>query len=169
MKFHIIAGHIILALSLTAGHAVSAQDYSNTPVNISKEKVKVNGTVCYSHVVLERQTLFSISKAYNVSIEDLYKYNPSVKEKGLIKNSIIIIPVVEAPVQEVKVEEVRNAADPQMQEPSSEPKKKKKSDMSKDDKKAESLADKRAKELYRYHLEKAIGGEFDRKGFGFDF
>ena len=126
MKFHIIAGHIILALSLTAGHAVSAQDYSNTPVNISKEKVKVNGTVCYSHVVLERQTLFSISKAYNVSIEDLYKYNPSVKEKGLIKNSIIIIPVVEAPVQEVKVEEVRNAADPQMQEPSSEPKKKKK-------------------------------------------
>lgn len=136
MKFHIIAGHIILALSLTAGHALSAQDYSNTPVSISKEKVKVNGTVCYSHVVLERQTLFSISKAYNVSIEDLYKYNPSVKEKGLIKNSIIIIPVVEAPVQEVKteeikaeeikIEEVRNAADPQVQEPSSEPKKKKK-------------------------------------------
>ena len=136
MKFHIIAGHIILALSLTAGHALSAQDYSNTPVSISKEKVKVNGTVCYSHVVLERQTLFSISKAYNVSIEKLYKYNPSVKEKGLIKNSIIIIPVVEAPVQEVKteeikaeeikIEEVRNAADPQVQEPSSEPKKKKK-------------------------------------------
>ena len=107
MKFHIIAGHIILALSLTAGHALSAQDYSNTPVSISKEKVKVNGTVCYSHVVLERQTLFSISKAYNVSIEELYKYNPSVKEKGLIKNSIIIIPVVEAPVQEVKTEEIK--------------------------------------------------------------
>ena len=48
-------------------------------------------------------------------------------------------------------------------------KKKKKKDMSKEDKKAESLADKRAKELYRYHLEKAMNGEFDRKGYGFDF
>ena len=49
------------------------------------------------------------------------------------------------------------------------PKKKKKKEMSKEDKKAESLADKRAKELYRYHLEKAMNGEFDRKGYGFDF
>ena len=48
-------------------------------------------------------------------------------------------------------------------------KKKKKKHMSKEDQKAESLADKRAKELYRYHLEKAMNGEFDRKGFGFDF
>ena len=137
MKFHIIAGHIILALSLTAGHIASAQEYSNTPVSISKEKVKANGTICYSHVVLERQTLFSISKAYNVSIEELYKYNPSVKEKGLIKNSIIIIPVVETPVQEskteeiqteeVKVEEAKNAIDEsQVQESLPEPKKKKK-------------------------------------------
>ena len=75
-----------------------AQDYVNTPVSISKEKVKINGQICYSHVVLERQTLFSISKAYNVSVEDIYKYNPSVKQNGLVKNSIIIIPVAEETV-----------------------------------------------------------------------
>lgn len=75
-----------------------AQDYVNTPVSISKEKVKINGQICYSHVVLERQTLFSISKAYNVSVEDIYKYNPSVKQSGLVKNSIIIIPVAEETV-----------------------------------------------------------------------
>lgn len=72
-----------------------AQDYVNTPVSISKEKVKINGQTCYSHVVLERQTLFSISKAYNVSVDDIYKYNPSVRQSGLVKNSIIIIPVAE--------------------------------------------------------------------------
>ena len=49
------------------------------------------------------------------------------------------------------------------------PKKKKKKGMSKEDREAESMADKRAKELYRYHLEKAMKGEFDRKGYGFDF
>ena len=73
---------------------VYAQTYESTPVEISSEKLKVNGQVCYSHIVLEKQTLFSISKAYNVSIDDIYQYNPSVKEKGLQKNSILIIPAV---------------------------------------------------------------------------
>ena len=41
--------------------------------------------------------------------------------------------------------------------------------MSKEDEKAESLAEKRAKELYQYHLEKAMHGEYDRKGYKFDF
>ena len=103
MKFHLTAGYIILAAALSfAGYeSVSAQEYANTPVSISKEKVKVNGTICYSHVVLERQTLFSICKAYNVSAEDIYRFNPAVREKGLIKNSIIVIPVAESSAQKV--------------------------------------------------------------------
>ena len=98
-------GRLLLAFALTAiiPAAASAQEYENTPVTISKDKVRVDGKICYSHVVLERQTLFSISKAYNVSIEDIYRYNPSVKEEGLKKNSILLIPVQEthaaAPVE----------------------------------------------------------------------
>lgn len=90
-------GRLMLAMAMTFALplSVSAQEYENTPVAISKEKVRVDGKVCYSHIVLERQTLFSISKAYNVSIEDIYKYNPSVKESGLKKNSILIIPCQE--------------------------------------------------------------------------
>lgn len=75
-----------------------AQEYISTPVSISKEKVRVGGKLCYSHVVLEKQTLFSIAKAYNVTIEDIYEFNPSVKESGLKKNSIILIPSNEAEV-----------------------------------------------------------------------
>ena len=74
-------------LASMAPAAAYAQEYENTPVTISSEKVKVDGKVCYSHIVLERQTLFSISKAYNVSLEDIYKYNPSVKENGLKKKN----------------------------------------------------------------------------------
>lgn len=43
-------------------------------------------------------------------------------------------------------------------------KKKKKKSKSKEDEAMESAADKKARELYRYHLEKAMKGEVDRKG-----
>ena len=49
---------IIIALLPVGISYADAQDYVNTPVSISKEKVKINGQVFYSHVVLERQTLF---------------------------------------------------------------------------------------------------------------
>lgn len=91
-----IFGMMILSVALASVPPAFAQgNYVATPVSVSKEKVKVNGRLCYSHVVLERQTLFSISKAYGVSIEDIYKYNPDVKAKGLKKNSIIVIPMPE--------------------------------------------------------------------------
>ena len=77
-----------------------AQEYVAPPVTISKDKVKLDGKVFYSHIVLEKQTLFSISKAYNVTIDEIYRYNPTVKENGLRKNDIIIIPVVSGPAQE---------------------------------------------------------------------
>ena len=82
--------------------AIYAQEYESTPVTISGEKVKINGQVCYSHIVLEKQTLYSISKAYNVTLEDIYSYNPTVREKGLQKNSILIIPVMESPATSEK-------------------------------------------------------------------
>lgn len=78
-------------LVLCSGTAV-AQEYVPTPVTVSKEKVKLNGKVYLSHVVLERQTLYGISKAYGVSEEELYEANPSLRETGLQKNAILLIP-----------------------------------------------------------------------------
>ena len=96
MKTHIsgfLAKAFMVLVMVTAGTAaMSGQEYENTPVEVSKEKVKIDGQVCYSHVVLEKQTLFSISKAYDVSIDDIYRFNPALKETGLKKNSILIIP-----------------------------------------------------------------------------
>jgi LysM repeat protein len=93
-----------LVAVMTAGTALyqtaGAQDYVAPPVSMSKDKVKIDGKVFYSHIVLEKQTLFSISKAYNVSIDEIYQYNPSVKESGLKKNSIIIIPAVTQQTEE---------------------------------------------------------------------
>ena len=54
---HILA--MALMLSMTAQQSLDAQTYVNTPVEISKEKVRIDGKICYSHIVLERQTLYS--------------------------------------------------------------------------------------------------------------
>ncbi len=113
----IVAKVVIFIALLTACVTVSAQEYENTPVEISKEKVRIGGQVCYSHIVLEKQTLYSICKTYNVSAEDIYKFNPGVKEQGLKKNSILIIPVVDQPKpteikQEIK-EEIKQESEQQ--------------------------------------------------------
>lgn len=97
MKRHVNFIYSVLTVAFIAFSApLNAQDYVSTPVEISKEKVRIDGKICYSHVVLERQTLFSISKAYEVSVEDIYQFNPTLKETGLKKNSIIIIPSKDA-------------------------------------------------------------------------
>ena len=87
---------IAIALVCSASAQMAAQDYIPTPVTISTSKTKVNGKVCYSHIVLERQTIYSICKAYGVTADDLYKFNAGLQENGLKKNSIILIPEQEA-------------------------------------------------------------------------
>lgn len=96
-----------MALGTCMFLGASAQEYVATPVTISKDKVKIDGKVFYSHIVMERQTLYSISKAYYVSTDEIIRYNPSIKENGLRKNDIIIIPVVDIPAAEAQqIEEV---------------------------------------------------------------
>lgn len=102
-------------LALASPAVLTAQEYNNTPVTISKEKVKIDGKICYSHIVLEKQTLYSISKAYNVSIEDIYRFNPTLQETGLKKNSIILIPSVEAIAQEQSAPVQKAEAKPEKQ------------------------------------------------------
>ena len=87
---------MILALACIIPTGTNAQDYVSTPVTVSKDKVRVNGKICWSHIVREKQTLFSIAKAYDVTVDDIHAFNPTLKETGLKKNSIIIIPSKEA-------------------------------------------------------------------------
>lgn len=86
---------LLSAVLVLAGTAALAQEYVPTPVTVSKEKVKLNGKVYLSHVVLERQTLFGIAQAYGVKVDDIYEANPSLRETGLQKNAIILIPFTE--------------------------------------------------------------------------
>ena len=78
---------------VTAAPAVLAQDYTPVPVTISRSQISMNGKQYYAHIVLERQTIFGITKAYNVTEEDLYAANPMLKQEGLRSGTVIYIPV----------------------------------------------------------------------------
>ena len=84
---------IFLVLSL-AGFQAAAQQYEAPEVKISQDKVRVNGESYYAHVVTEKQTLYSISKAYNVSLQDIYDSNKNLdlENAGLKVGQVIFIP-----------------------------------------------------------------------------
>ena len=83
----------VLCLAGTAP-AVSAQDYPPVPVTISRSQVSLNGKTYYAHIVLERQTIYGITKAYGVTEQDLYAANPLLARDGLKSGTVIYIPVV---------------------------------------------------------------------------
>ncbi len=82
----------ILALS-AAEFGCAAQNYVAPPVSISGTTVERDGKVYYEHKVVEKQTLYSISKAYDVYIDEIYAANPGLKESGLKKGAVIYIPI----------------------------------------------------------------------------
>ena len=90
-----VVGILLLGFGFNA--AAQNTEYKATPVTISKDQVRNNGKLYYSHVVLERQTLFSISKAYNVTLQEIYDTNPTLnlETEGLKTYQILLIPIKE--------------------------------------------------------------------------
>ena len=77
----------------------------NVPqITVSQEKVKVNGNVMFVHKVKGGETLYSLAKVYNVTIDDIVRHNESLKA-GLKEGSTIYIPSRE-PATEPAVEPV---------------------------------------------------------------
>ena len=85
LKFYISLLAVILFTS-----CLSAQ----VRVERSKDRVIIGGTAYYIHIVDSSQTLYSISRAYNVSTETITRENPSAVY-GLRIGQALKIPVVE--------------------------------------------------------------------------
>ena len=109
-----------LLISLACITSANAQTYQSTPVTVSTEKVRNNGKVFYSHIVLEKQTIYSICKAYETPAEEIYRYNPALHESGLKKGMILLIPVKETEEVSAEVkEEVTADVKPEAKKPES--------------------------------------------------
>ena len=81
-------------LVLASASARSQEDYASTPVSISRDVMRVGKQVFYAHVVLEKQTLYSISRAYGVTTRDIIDVNPKLRldEKPLEAGVILLVP-----------------------------------------------------------------------------
>ena len=100
---YLLAGAIILSALLNVEAMAQEQDYVAPKVVISKEKVRSGGKIYYAHIVQERQTLYSISKAYMVSVEEINDANPflNLESEGLKKGQILLVPYDEVKAKEI--------------------------------------------------------------------
>ena len=85
---------LILTSLCLASLPLAAQSYKSTPVTVSQEKVSKEGKTYLAHTVLDHQTLFSISRAYGVSYQEIVDANPEVDlTRGQIQTGqILLIP-----------------------------------------------------------------------------
>lgn len=103
LTFIILASALFLIAAQTM---VQAQDYTPTPVSVSKDRVRgADGKVYWSHAVVKNQTIYSIAKAYMVSVNDIYAANPKLKEQGLKADSIILVPISEKLLDSLREQE----------------------------------------------------------------
>ncbi len=78
---------IALIVTLAATTVVSAQ----VPVEVSTEKVVSGGRVYYMHEVQKNQTLYSIAKAYRVSVDALARENV-IPPNGIQTGQVLRVP-----------------------------------------------------------------------------
>lgn len=106
----------LLTISSFLPYISLSQGYVPTAVEISKEKVNVNGTVFYVHKVLQGQTLYSICAKYEVTQETLQKHNPTLKE-GLRTGAVLYIPITfSTSTTATNIEELRKEKETEIQE-----------------------------------------------------
>lgn len=66
-----------------------------TNVEISTEKVIIDGKKFYLHNVQEGQTLYSICKTYKITEEEVLLSNPEIKNNAIKKDQLLKIPVID--------------------------------------------------------------------------
>lgn len=88
---------------------LAAQEYEVPQISVSKDKVRVGGKAYYAHVVAAKQTLYSISKVYGVTLQDIYDANRNLnlEHDGLKIGQVILIPTESAAREPEAESEVR--------------------------------------------------------------
>ncbi len=86
--------NIVFSLILMLIFAPASPQEQPEPVRKSTEKVIINGKVFYLHAVQQGQTVYSISRAYNVTLQDIASENPGLILEQVRPGMILKIPVV---------------------------------------------------------------------------
>lgn len=98
MKHYCAAFAVAIALVAPLPEA-AAQKFVPAEVSVSREKVNIDGNICYAHHVKAKQTLYSICKAYGADINAVKELNAGTLAGGLKSGSILYIPAGGAAVE----------------------------------------------------------------------
>jgi len=82
---------LLFVMLLTIASSGFSQ-FQPTPVTRSNNHITVNGKDFYLHEVIKGQTLFGISKVYDVSEEEIKKINPDLNTKSVYPGMVLRIP-----------------------------------------------------------------------------
>lgn len=83
---------LALLLHVPVDAQVQTQVQTQVPVEISKQKIVVGGKAYYMHQVMKGQTLYSISKAYNVTVDQITREN-QMTDGSIKEGQMLSIPV----------------------------------------------------------------------------
>lgn len=72
---------------------LALSSFASSPID-SLRIEKIKGKKYIIHRAEPKETLYSITRKYGVSLEDLYEYNPSLKENGLKMYDTIQVPIL---------------------------------------------------------------------------
>lgn len=106
---------LIVFVFFLFGMLLSGEVMAQTPVVRSEKITKIGSKEYYMHSVKAGQTLYSISKVYNVSIEEIETLNPDVKN-GLKVGHVLGIPVRPVPTPQVEEPEAQETKEVENQE-----------------------------------------------------
>ncbi len=82
--------YVLLIMAFACGSLMAQQE-----IQRSTEKVRIDGKVYYTHTVKKKETLYSLSKAYDVTTNDILQHNGKAAA-GLKVGMLLYIPVNEA-------------------------------------------------------------------------
>lgn len=91
--------------SFKMGTVVKIPKQAASAVTVNKAGNASNSKSSIKHTVRAKETLYSLSKLYNISMSDIADANPEIKSSGLKKDMVLIIPEVKkvAPIPEKEV------------------------------------------------------------------
>ena len=99
---------ILLIIVASAWCVRGQESYPVVDVKVSTDKVRIGDKQFLTHVVIEKQTLYSIGKAYGVTVDAIIAANPKLQlnTKSIKAGDVLLIPIYD----EVKVESNRKPA-----------------------------------------------------------
>lgn len=101
-KLHLVT--LLLLIRQFSAHATGDSTRYLTPKDTIFLNIDAAGEKLFEHKIERKQTLFSLSKFYGLSVEELYYYNAGLKEESISPGDKVLVPIPNRAIIRYKVQ-----------------------------------------------------------------